>query len=87
MNGTFFARCRRAACGKRDFFHELNFFTKTFKLFYWSEALKSHFEVAYLVYKTRLSALRARGAREAGFFFMNQFFLSRRLTYFNGPSV
>ena len=60
------AGVRRARSG--IFFHELNFFTKTFKLFYWSEALKSRFEVAYVVHKTRLSALRARGVREAGFF-------------------
>ena len=46
------------------FFHELNFFTKTFKLFYWSEALKSRFEVAYVVHKTRLGALRARTKRD-----------------------
>ena len=71
VNETRFRALR--ACGARevDFYHKLIFFTKTFKLFYWSEALKSRFEVAYVVYKTRLSALRACGARKADFFFMN----------------
>ena len=67
VNGPRF----RALRAKRIFFHELNFFTKTFKLFYWSEALKSRFEVAYVVNGTRFRALRACGARKAGFFFMN----------------
>ena len=45
------------------FFHELNFFTNTFKLFYWSEALKSRFNVANVKTVTCFRALRARGAR------------------------
>ena len=72
----------RAACvGAREaefFFHELNFLTNMFKLFYRSEALKSHFEVAYVVSETRFCMLRARGAREAEFFFVDQFILPRR---------
>ena len=40
--------------------------------------MKCRFDVAYVVNKTRLSALRARGVREAGFFFMDRFLLSRR---------
>ena len=79
VNGIRFRALR--ACGAREaefFFHKLNFFTKTFKLFYWSEALKSRFEVAYVVNKTHLSALRARGVREAEFFFMDRFLLPRR---------
>ena len=34
--------------------------------------------MAYVVSGTRFRALRARGAREAGFFFTDQFFLPRR---------
>ena len=40
----------------------------TVNLFYWYVALKSRFETAYVVSITRFRALRARGAREAGFF-------------------
>ena len=53
-------------------------------LFYWCVAQKCRFETAYVVSITRFRALRARGAREAGFFFIDQFHLSRRLPYFNG---
>ena len=70
------AGVRRARSG--IFLHELNFFTETFKLFYWSKALKIRFDAAYVVSITRFCALRAPGAREAGFFFMDQFFLPRQ---------
>ena len=50
----------------------------TVNLFIRSESVKSRFDVAYVVQKTHLGALRAHGAREAGFFFMDQFILSRR---------
>ena len=50
-------------------------------LYYWSVALKCRFEAAYVVSITRFSALRARRAREAGFFFMDQYFLPRQLLY------
>ena len=40
--------------------------------------LNGRFEVAYVVSVTCFRALRARGAREAGFYFMVQFLLSRR---------
>ena len=63
---------------KREFFHESNFLTETVNLFEWSEALNSRFEVAYVVSVTRFRALRAPGAREAGYFFMDQFLLPRR---------
>ena len=58
---------------------------KTVTLFYWYVAQKSRFETAYVVSITRFRALRARGARDAGFFFTDQFHLSRRLPYFIGP--
>ena len=57
----------------------------TVNLFYGSDALKSHFEVVYVVSIRRFCVLRAHGAREAGFYFMDQFILQRRLPYFNGP--
>ena len=50
------------------FFHGSISFVRTVTLFYWSVALKSHFEAAYVVSITRFCALRARGMREAGFF-------------------
>ena len=43
-------------------------------LFYWSKFVKSRFDVAHVVNKTRLSALRASGTSEAGFFWWFNFF-------------
>ena len=76
------AGARRARSG--IFFHGLISFVKTVTLFYWYVAQKSRFETAYVVSITLFHALRARGAREAGFFFTDQFHLSRRLSYFIG---
>ena len=73
---------RRARSG--IFFHGSISFVKTVTLFYWSVALKGRFETAYVVSITRFYVLRARGAHEAGFFFMDQFHLSRQLPYFIG---
>ena len=79
------AGARRARSG--IFFHGSISFVKTVTLFYWYVAQKCRFETAYVVSITRFCALRARGAREAGFFFTDQIFLPLRLTYFNGPSL
>ena len=46
----------------------------TFNLFYWSEALKSRYEVVYVVNGTRFRALRACGAREVDFYHELNFF-------------
>ena len=69
VNRTLFWRAagvRRVRSG--IFFLELSFFTKTFKLFLWSEALKSCFDTVYVVNGTRFRALRVCDAREAEFF-------------------
>ena len=52
-----------------------------------SKSQNSHFRVAYVVRGTRFRAPRARRARVVRLFFMDQFFLPRRLTYFKGPSL
>ena len=66
------------ASAKWDFFHRSISFVETVNLFYWSEALQSHFEVAYVVSVTRFRALRARARAKRDFFFMNEFLLPRR---------
>ena len=69
--------CALRARGAREagfFFDGLISFVKAVTLFYWSVALKSRFEAAYVVSLTRFSALRVRRAHEAGFFFMDHFF-------------
>ena len=69
------------------FLHRLISFVKTVTLFLWSIALKSRFEATYVVSVTLFRARRACRAREAGFFLMNNFFLPRRLSYFNGSNL
>ena len=66
------------ASAKWDFFHRSISFVETVNLFYWSEALQSHFEVAYVVSVTRFRALRARARAKRDFFFMDRFLLPRR---------
>ena len=58
------ARCAQSGI----FFDESTFFTETLKLFFWFEPLKSRFEVACVVRRTRFRARWAHSAREAGFF-------------------
>ena len=69
---------RTVARAKRDFFSQIFFFAKMINLFYRSKCQNRHFEVPYVVSGTHFRALRARGAREAGFFFTDQFLLMRR---------
>ena len=73
---TFLCTAGMRRVQSRIFLHELNFFTETFKLFYWSKALKIRFDAAYVVSITRFCALRAPGAREAGFFFHGSIFFA-----------
>ena len=76
------ASARRARSG--IVFHRLISFVETDTLFYWSLALKIRFEAAYVVTVARFCALRAPGAREVGYFFMDGFLLPRGSLYFIG---